>query len=128
MKRAGVVLAVLLSSTGMAEGSDWQVVGQSAKDNAIWLLDRESVVTANGKAGAWVKTIYTQPQMTPAGKWYTSQVIVLNFDCLSRMFRTREVHLYSDAEQIDGGHIEAPWVLIVPDTMVDALSRAVCPG
>lgn len=129
-----ILIGLLILTYAEVWGADWKSYGRN--DFGEYYYDAESVNRLpNYIVSVWTREISSQKSIVDMvnrlGIIYSDLGYVdtlWEVDCIGRKFRAAEVVCYSKSNSfIDNPNVsEAEWKFIVPDSMLEVLSKAVC--
>jgi hypothetical protein len=133
-----IFVGFLIYSYGEVSGADWRYFSEN--ELGRYFYDSENVKhLPDHIISVWVKEISSPQSVTDAvnrfGKQYrhlSHMNILWEIDCTGGRSRVLEVLYYSKPESLishtrsDADSRRAEWNSIIPDSMMEALSKAVC--
>ncbi len=133
-----IFVGLFIYSYGEVSGADWRYFAEN--ELGKYFYDSENVKhLPDPIISVWVKEISSPQSITDAvnrfGKQYRNlshMNILWEIDCTRGRSRVLEVLYYSKPESLishtrtDANSGRAEWNSIIPDSMIEALSKAVC--
>ncbi len=133
-----IFVGLLIYGHGEVSGADWRYFAEN--ELGKYFYDSENVKhLPDHIISVWVKEISSPQSVTEAvnrfGKQYRNLIhmnILWEIDCTGGRSRVVEVLYYSKPDSLishtrtDADSRKAEWNSIIPDSMIEALSKAVC--
>ena len=127
--RAGMLALVIVCST--AQASNWLSLGKNDAGTTETFIDVSSIQIEGNLRRAWdkVNKLKTHTQKGPNGKYLSSTVGKLEYNCTEQMTRSHAFTFYNEDgtnESASAESLPGPWEPVVPDTEMAVDMKFIC--
>lgn len=123
--RMALACAVVAAAAPL-QAQAWEQVARGS-DGSVVYMDPERVVRSGGTVGTWLRFTYPTVQRLSTGEAYRAALMHVNLDCAGARWQLMQSVFYdAGGRVVSQGADVSPWVGIVPESVLEDASHALC--